>query len=264
MIPTRAAGARSRLHRKNGNTKLMNTSKSHNNKTQQPRNKYNKRRGQRTHANALTSPAGVTTLAIPRSVGFVMPDRLRTGLKYWQSSAINLSVVSSGSLRYQPSAAFDIDPTVGGATMAGFNEMSALYRSYRVKSSRIKVEIANTSPDSIVNCAIVPTNADPGSAPSSATIIAARQQPYANVKTCPPLGGPMTVLVSTMSTKKIFGNPMTDFDDNFASLVTTIPNNNWFWFISVYSLATIPSTDPVLLNVFIDVEIEFYDRAFLP
>lgn len=56
---------------------------------------------------------------------------------------------------------------------------------------------------------------------------------------------------------------MTDFDDSFASLVTGIPLNNWFWIVSAYSLATIPSSDPVLVNIYIDIEIEFYDRAFL-
>ena len=207
--------------------------------------------------------SGPSTVTIPKSVGFVMPDRLRTRLRFWQANSLNLSVTSVGSLRFQPSAAFDIDPTVGGTTMAGFNELAALYLSYRVKSSRIKVELANTSPDSIVNLTVVPRNTDPGATPTSGSIIAAREQPYAKNKTSPPLGGPLVTITSTMSTKKMFGNPMTDFDDNFAALVTTVPVNNWFWWVSVYSLATIPSTDPVLLNVFIEVDIEFYDRAYL-
>ena len=238
----------------------MNTRKS---QKQQPKNKQNKRKGQRTHADALPTPSGVSTLSIPRSVGFIMPDRLRTRLRFWQSTAFNLSVTSSASIRYQPSAAFDIDPALGGTAMPGFNELAALYKSYRVRSSRVKVEVANTSPTAIVNATVLPVNLDPGATPAASAIVNARMNTYANFKTCPPVGGPITTLVSTMSTKKIYGNPMTDYDDNFAALVTSSPVNNWFWWISVYSLAVIAAATPVLLNTYVEVDIDFYDRSYL-
>lgn len=244
------AGARSRPQRQNGNNQLMNNRT----RTNKKQNKNPKTRQQKP-GNAL--------VVIPRSVGSIVPDRFRTTLRFWASQAADLSVQNYQTIRWQPTAAFDIDPLVGGTFMAGYNELAAMYRSYRVLSSLCKVEIANTSTDSIVNVTLVPVNHDPGPSPAASYAISSREQPYSKTKTCPPNGGPMTRISSTMSTERMYGNPMIKYDDNFAALVTAIPVNNWYWVLSVYSLATIPSSDPVLFNIYIDVTLDFYDRAFL-
>jgi len=231
--------------------------------TQKNKNKQNKvDQSISSMNNGLAGKDGVLT--VPRSVSAVLPDRLRTTLRWWALNPINLSIQNTGSLRFQPSGAFDVDPNVGGATCKGFPELSALYRSYRVKSSTCEVELINPGVQTPVTVTLLPTNSDPSSNPSAAYVVASAQQPYAVSRTTSLRGGPNTRLVSSMSTKKIFGSPMTDYDDNFASLVNTVPLNNWFWVITFYSPSTIPSSEgAAICNVRMSIDIEFYDRAFL-
>jgi len=66
-----------------------------------------------------------------------------------------------------------------------------------------------------------------------------------------------------MSTEKIFGSPMVRYDDNFAALVNAIPVNNWFWIVAIYAGAVQSAAEPVFVNIGVDIDIDFYDRAFL-
>jgi hypothetical protein len=52
------------------------------------------------------------------------------------------------------------------------------------------------------------------------------------------------------------------FDDNFASATNSIPANNWFWAIGLYSQANIP-TNPIRLDVQLSVGVEFFNRKVL-
>jgi hypothetical protein len=235
----------------------MNRSNNKNRKQKQSK----KNRGTR-QAGPIQRIGGQATLVVPRSVGFIMPDRMRTSLRYWKAVSISLNITTVGGVRFQPSAAFDIDPIIGGTVMSGFTELAAIYKSYRVHTSRVTAEFVNPSPTFPVMCTVVPMNADPGPTPSTTQVLTAREQPYAKSRTSSLAGGPLTRIISSMSTQKMYGSPMTNYDDNFASLVTTVPNNNWFWFISVYTLTPIP-TNGVSINVLIEVDVEFYDRAFL-
>jgi len=188
---------------------------------------------------------------------------MRTGLRYYVSPSANLSATGYGIYRFQPTGAFDIDPSIGGTVPPGFAEMALLYNSYRVKGSRITVEASNTAPAQAVQLTVFPTNVDPGASPSGTFITSARENPYAISKMCAPVGGQAVKIVTNMSTQKMFGNPMTNYDDNFSALVNAIPVNNWYWIIVFYSPATIASTYPFLMSVLIEVDIEFYDRKFL-
>lgn len=233
------------------------------NSLQQKRKQSKRNNGRGYHANALTSPRNDAVLTIPRSVGFVVPDRLRTSLRFWKAPVLNLSVSNLQVIRFAPSAAYDIDPLVGGTLPPGYAQLAALYGSYRVRSARCTVEAINTSPNTMLQITLLPTNLDPGSSPSSTYVTSTREQPYAISKALPPTGAPTTKLQSSMSTEKIFGTPMVRYDDNFAALTNAVPNNNWYWVISIYSAAVQPASEPVFVNVAIDIDIEFYDRLFL-
>jgi hypothetical protein len=62
-----------------------------------------------------------------------------------------------------------------------------------------------------------------------------------------------------MTTQKMFGSKMILYDDNFSALVNTVPNNNWYWVITFYAPAVAPSA--AILSFYMDLEIEYYDRA---
>lgn len=225
------------------NSKHKNNRKS--TKTNKKKNQKNKRGGQ-------------TTLVLPRRLT-AMPDKFRTNLKYWKAEAIDLSSVGYLTTRYHGSGGFpDLSNPTKHPNM--FAEVAAFYASYRIHGSRIMVELVNTSSNSVIQLTVLPVNIDPGSSPSADYNVDARLQSYAKSRMASSQGGPVTRIKSTMTTQRIYGNPMTKVDDNFAALINTNPINMWFWVISLYSLSTIPSAEPVLMNVFLDFDIEFYDR----
>jgi len=195
-------------------------------------------------------------------VGLVLPDRYRTNLRYWKSISFNFIASTVASARFRPSSAFDVDPLIGGTAMAGFTELAGLYASYRVLSSKIIVEAVNTSAANPVSLMVCPVNIDPGASPISSYVLALREQPYGKFKMLGLSGCPPTRLNSVMSTEKIYGSKSTLFDDNFSSPSNSSPANNWFWVVAGF----IGVLDPSLswLQVNIDVDVEFFDRQYLP
>jgi len=198
---------------------------------------------------------------IPRSPGLIMPDRYYTNTRFWKFPSISLSVNNFGAIRFSPTSAFDVDPTVGSTAMSGYNELAAFYGSYRVLMSKCKIEVINNSGTVPIMCILVPLNVDPGPSPTSFVIQEWKEQPYSKSKCSNLVGAPNTVISSKMTTEKIYGSKTVYFDDNFASPTNTIPANNWWWAIGLFTNAVIAG--PINIAVTIDVGTEFYDRKFL-
>jgi len=193
----------------------------------------------------------------------IVPPKTRTVLRFWKAELHNLSTasLSSGS-RLTPSNVFDVDPLVGGANVAGFAQWAGFYSSYRVLGSRCKVEAMNAGTGIPAELILVPLNQDPTAVPSTSTIIAAKQQPYVKSKMVPMGGGPATSLTCEITTEKIFGSKMVLYDDNFASLTSTGPVNNWYWLYALYTVSA-NSNNTFHVNITVDIDVEFYDRRFL-
>jgi hypothetical protein len=201
----------------------------------------------------------MTRVTIPRGVK-IMPDKILTHMSFWKAFAANLSAVTTAGFRISPSSAFSPDP-LGASQFAGFTEMANFYFSYRVVASTCRVEVINPSNVTPVMVGLVPSNTDPGASPSSTTVISSIENPYAKSKTAALTGSPVTTLTNSITTQRIYGNRMVLIDDSFASLVSTNPINNWWWFVTLYSLAVIPSG--ISVNLFCSIDIEFYDRRRL-
>lgn len=164
--------------------------------------------------------------------------------------------------RWAPTAAYDVDPTLGSTTVVGFTELASLYGVYRVVRSHIIFRVANMSLQP-VQMILVPLNLDPGSSPSLATVDSWFNNPYGKVKLVPYRGGPTVSMKHSMSTEKLYGTKMVYFDDNFASAVTTIPQNNWYWAIALRSPVAVPAGSDYVIEVDITMDVEFYSRKNL-
>jgi hypothetical protein len=197
-----------------------------------------------------------------KSLNLAFPPRMLSKLQYWTQLGLVLTTNTFANYRFRPTAAFDVDPALGGTSMAGFAELSAFYQTYRVSRSTIKVTLINPSATLPVTLIVLPMNADPTNSFGVANIIASRGNPYALSKTSGTEGSRPPVVVNSMTTKQIFGDAEVLFDHNFTALVSTVPNNNWFWNVCVLSPATIATA--VYAIVEIEVDCEFYDRNFLP
>jgi len=205
---------------------------------------------------------GRHNVKIPRGNGFLTPPSVYVGLRWFGEYPINLSTFLFQNYRFRPSGAYDLDPLVGGTTVPGFTNLSAFYSTYRVTCSKIRVEVVNPSTTTSVITIVCPKNSDPGGSETLANIVASEGNPYAKSKVTSLAGGPRTVITNFMTTEKIFGDAEVWTDHNFASLINTVPSNNWFWDVGFYT----PAVIGVALNVWIHIEIgiEFFDRTFLP
>lgn len=197
-----------------------------------------------------------------KGLSLVFPPRMSLKLKFWTIQPLSLAAAIAANYRWRPTAAFDVDPALGGTAMPGFAEAAAFYSTYRVISSKIKCTVSNPSATLPVTVMVIPLNADPSNSMSSANVIACSGNPYARMKVMGLLGSPPSVVVNEMTTQKIYGDPAIYYDHNFSSLVTSVPTNNWFWNVAIYSSAFIATA--LVVNVEVEVDCEFYDRIFLP
>jgi len=223
----------------------------------QPRKKLNKGKGR-----VQGLPMAVEGPRRFRPLSLVFPPRMNSKLKFWTIQGFNLAVNFQANYRLRPTSAFDVDPALGGTSMAGFAELAGFYASYRVVSSRIKVTVSNPSAVTPVTLIVLPLNADPTNAFSAANVVASVGNPYAKTRVMGLLGSPPSVISHEMTTQKIFGDPAIYFDHNFSSLVTTSPANNWFWNTCLFTQANIATAFNVVMEV--EVDCEFFDRIFLP
>jgi hypothetical protein len=232
------------MHKQNQNNKTKNHKKSKNN-----------------NIDGLSGQRSNSLVTLPKSVGLIMPDRMYTKLRFYGLGAISISAGFANGARYRPSAAYDVDPVAASTATPGFSEFAAFYNGYRVTCSRFLTRFVNPSATVGVNVVIVPLNSDPGSSPSFATIASWVSNPYAKHKMLGCGGSKSETLSCLMSTEKIFGSKMVYMDDNFSSLTSSIPNNNWYWGVGVIA----PASTTVSITTEIDVEmgVEFFSRKVL-
>lgn len=218
--------------------------------TSKQTSKQRKKTVTKNNRNLETIPRGMT----------IVPDTVRTKLRFWKAFAVNLSAINYSGVRFRPSAAFEPDPLTSDQPR-GFTEWSNFYSSYKVSGSQCKLEVINPSNVTPVQACLLPVNLDPGASPSSGAVTGSIEQPFARRKMVSLVGGPLTTINHSMTTEKLFGNPMTKYDENFTALVTGVPVNNWYWFVTFYSLAVIPGG--IVAHIFIDIDVTFYDRKRL-
>jgi hypothetical protein len=229
--------------------------------------KSRKRRTQRKRkapraVDGISGMGGNAMLRIPKSPKLIMPDRFYTTTRYWKFPSISLAIANFGAIRFSPSSAYDVDPTVGSTAMSGYAELAAFYGSYRVLKSTIRCEFINNSAIVPLMCIVCPLNIDPGATPTTNVIQEWKEQPYSVSRASGLVGSPNVVLTRTMTTERIFGSKMVYFDDAFQAATNNVPANNWWWAIGIFSNSVI-ATNPINISVTIDVSTEFFNRKFL-
>jgi len=212
----------------------------------------------------IAAPYGATRLPYFRPLVLAVPDKMFTRLKY---SGFGNATINVGSIittrRYRPTAVYDVDPSLGSTATPGFAELAALYGSYRVARSHIKLQVSPCNSNGL-SLVVLPLNVDPGSSPSNATVQSWPMNPYAKYKLLAGTGGPVSTIQHVMSTEQIFGSKAVYFDDNFASLVSTNPINNWYWVIGFINNSTVSgSAIQIGFLTEIEMDVEFFNRTEL-
>jgi len=195
----------------------------------------------------------------------IMADRYYCRMTYTDYSSTTIPATGQVfNRRFRPTNAFDIDPLLGGTSMPGFAELSALYLSYRVTMSRIRVRFTAGTGSLPTEVTVVPLNLDLGSTPAVSTVAGLPGQSYAKTKLLGIAGSPTIEISSEMSTEKTYGSQAVYFDDNFSSLVTGGPTNNWYWNISGLVPSAASSASVIYVQSVMDIGIEFFDKRELP
>lgn len=191
------------------------------------------------------------------------PDRMITTLQFFESSPINTGGIGFASTRYV--ATGPLKPSfVSPLPATGFTEFAAVYATYRVLRSRIVLQVTPQNPQALpVNVVIFPGNADPTASVPGATIVSWFTQPYSIKGLCGGFGAPPLTLKHSMTTAKMYGSEAVNTDDNFGALTTLLPVNNWFWGIGLYTLNVPDELALYAVSVYIEHDVQFYDRRRL-
>lgn len=182
-----------------------------------------------------------------------VPDYIDIKLRYIEVGAKTAGGVTMSQAIYSGNSLFS--PAVSGGygtshQPISFDQWSALYRTYFVKASAIKLSFVVSAP-----CAIAVLPCQSVSVPSSipATFEAARAKSMIASST-----NGRTSLRHYMSTATIYGlRNLSNDDANYVAISSSDPSNNWYW--------TINYQDPdgsTNLHVDMKVEIIYYVRLF--
>jgi hypothetical protein len=197
-------------------------------------------------------------IMIPRALGFAAP-RYRCWLRYSTLTQMNNAGFTTTNLRFNPTYAYDINPTIGSTAAPGFNELAGMYRYYRVRASRIKVNFANNEAfNGLV--AVLPVNFDPTQNHSVAITTSYLSQPVCRTKPVGPLTGQSRATITHEASTSQFGGAA-DYDiadDYSASTTGTAPINSWFWDV-IFTPGTSTLVSGIFVHVNIDIDIEFFE-----
>jgi len=176
-------------------------------------------------------------------------------LRYEKTINFNNTGVNHANIRFTPSWLYDIDPTVGSTSMAGFVELTAIYRYYRFRKCKYTIDAASddTSPSLLTAC---PVNFDPGAN-------TANYQNYLSARRA------KQVMITAATPKKLIGEfTIADFGgvmeclipDAYSGTGTTTPANNIWLFVG----NTFPSgtmTNGISARIQLDVEADYFELA---
>jgi len=215
------------------------------------KNKSNKKRGR--------SEDTGTIVRVKPGNGWA-PSRIATRLRFSKFVTISAAAATAANVRFSPTFAYDIDPTVGSTAMAGYSEYASMYRFYRVQKSMIKVHFANEQAFNVV-VYIIPVNLDPSANYNSTQAQDYLANPFCRQSIIGPLTGRNTTVVAHSETTANYGGA---WNRNVADYYTgstagTQPTNNWFWSVGVVGTSNVSTGVDALITL--DIEIEFFELA---
>lgn len=206
------------------------------------------------------------TTTIVRQPGVVVADRTFLKMEYTDTTSTLLGAAGAtfGYIRYQMNNAFDPNPLILTASVAGFNEMAALYERYRVRGCAIQLNCCNQM-DFPVNVLVWPTTDDQSTVITQAYLQAMLSNAFCRYRCLSAKGGmDRCTIKNYISVKKLVGSNYPKYDDSFQALTSTGPTKPVFWNIGSYSLAgPVYTAGSIPFECRLVLYIEFFDRRQL-
>jgi len=188
-----------------------------------------------------------------------MPARMETRLTYQKTVAVANAGFTYANVRFTPTSAYDVDPTLGSTAMPGFSELSGIYRFYRVRSFVCRARFSNLDSATTGTVYICPTNIDPGANASP-------NQPYiSNRRARTDIIGPLNgngvskALVVKAGPDTYGGVVWTGQLDSYCAGVASTPTNNIY--VAAGFQANTAMTSGVNLDISITIRLEFFELS---
>lgn len=185
-------------------------------------------------------------------------DRTFVKLHYRERITMTNTAGAYAENFFAANGCYDPNITGTGAQPTGFDQWMGFYNAYRVRGSKISVELANvgsTNPLASIETVIVPVNDAAGfsSMDSASASAYAKRVLYAVQNGFPKL-------TSYLSTKKFCGDKPDD--DSFTGTVSSNPTELWYW--QILSQPVDRSSGSVQY-AYVDITyyVEFFDRRTL-
>lgn len=198
----------------------------------------------------------------------VVPDRWNAKLMY---NVCNLTFTNNGinhaNYILRGNNVYDPDPSIGNLGCRGFNTFATLYNKYRVKSSKLKVQIVNNEVQPVL-AYLRATEENIGVNLDTDPDICS--QPYIKYKHLQnnAAGSSVCSFTMKMPTAKILGLKSLTEEDGTAMLTTggAIPGTSikpWYWIIGARTMLSsggFTTGRGLSVNVVLEHDVDFYDR----
>lgn len=202
-------------------------------------------------------------LIVPRRFRAVPPSVI-TNLVYMDTlhSPLNNAGATFASVRFRPSSAFDVDPTIGGTSMPGFNEWAGMYGRYRMLSFKAHV-IGTNLEDFPVNFIIFASNFDLGNNYSQVQSMFGNS--FARYKYLSPKGGMDRATLRTpwWKTEHIVGSDAVNVDTDFSATISTSPINNTYLNVGLWTGNGTTLVNGIGMQLVITAQYRFYENFHL-
>jgi len=184
-------------------------------------------------------------------------DSLTVKLRYPIRGTL-AGAVTAVSKRWQPNAAYDVDPVLGSTSTPGFAEYAALYTYYRVQSFKVHVKFSNLDNLSVALYSVV-SNTDPGTGGTNYYDYA--QSAFGRTYELAPFysGTGSVTHRQSVNISKLIGMPVTQAD-SFRAVTTGNPSDLVFWGFGIYSNAGSNFANGVGYDGYIEMNVRFYSR----
>jgi hypothetical protein len=184
-----------------------------------------------------------------------MPSEYITTLVYAKPSYMFQAASVNTGVRFSPTNAYDVDPTLGSTALPGFTELAGLYKFYRVASSRVKVAFYNKEafPEVLY---LLPTNTDFGANPSTAVQTSFLSNPNCKSQIIGPLtGGGKAILTHSISTAGYSGASVERAIDPYVGRTngSASPTNNYYWNIGCLGDANMVTGVDYVIQIWVTI-----------
>lgn len=186
----------------------------------------------------------------------IASDICRTKLKYIQRLAPTTAAGANYHQVFAANGCYDCDITGAGHQPMGFDQLTALYKQFRVFGSRIEMKITDTSATagaSAIELATVPSFTSSDFAATDPQTVA--EEAYAKFTIVPTHTAGMTYHSNYIDIAKFYGRRRTDFSaTDFYGSDSVNPANIVYWHVCAQAI----DEATTLANLYIYLTITYY------